>query len=137
MDGKESTRRFIEAAWNQGLVEQARELLAPDFVNHTPFNPAETRDEFLARIGAFRQAFLDLRMTVDEMLADGDRVITRWSATGTHEGEFRGIAPTGKTVTVTGIAIDRVVDGKRVEGWAEIDTLGLLLRLGATIVPPA
>jgi steroid delta-isomerase-like uncharacterized protein len=88
-DPTESTRRFIELAWNQGRIDEARDLLAEDFVNHTPVNPNETCEEFLDRIAAFRRAFPDLQMTVEDMLRDGDRVVTRWSASGTHQGPFR------------------------------------------------
>ncbi len=100
-DNKCLTRKFIDAAWNTGHYDEAREHLATDFVNHTPFGE-ETRDEFLARIQSVRDAFPDWRMTVDDMLADGDFVITCWTGRGTHRGPFRGIAPTGQAVTVWG-----------------------------------
>jgi steroid delta-isomerase-like uncharacterized protein len=127
--GKAATRRFIDLAWNQGRLDEARPLLAPDFANHTPTNPKETRDEFLARIGSFRAAFPDLTLTVEEMLADGDRVITRWRIDGTHLGVFRDVPPTKRRVRVTGIAIDVVIDGVRVEGWALMDLAGLMAQL--------
>lgn len=136
MENKRVTRKFIDDAWNAGRYDEARGHLAADFVNHTPFGE-ETRDEFLSRVRSFRDAFPDWRMAVDDMLADGDCVITRWTGRGTHRGPFRGIAPTGGAVTVTGIAIDRIVAGKRVAGWALLDTLGLLQQLGATIQAPA
>lgn len=72
-------------------------------------------------------------MDVEEMLASGDRVITRWSATATHRGTFRGLAPTGRRVRTSGIAIDRVVGGRRVEGWAMMDVWGLARQLGGTL----
>ncbi|HEX6513381.1 MAG TPA: ester cyclase [Chloroflexota bacterium] len=134
-DNKRLTRQFIEDAWNAGRYDQAGHHLAPDFANNTPMG-LETREQFLARITAFRKAFPDFHMTVDDMLADGDRVITRWTGRGTHQGSFRGIAPTGRGVTVTGIAIDRLANSRRVEGWAQLDNLGLLQQLGATIQPP-
>lgn len=127
--GKAATRRFIALAWNEGRFDEARGLLAPDFVNHTPLGD-EDREAFLARVARFRAAFPDWRMEVEEMLADGDRVITRWRATGTHRGPFRGLPATGKTVAVTGIAIDQVVRGVRVEGWAMMDLAGLMAQLG-------
>ncbi|MCH6470400.1 ester cyclase [Sinomonas terrae] len=134
-DGKAGTRHFIEDAWNNGRFDQAREHLAPEFVNHTPFGE-ENRDEFLARIASFREAFADFTMVVDQMLADGDFVTTQWTATGVHRGAFRGIAPTGRRVSFGGIAIDKVVDGHRVEGWALIDMFGLLQQLGASMKIP-
>jgi steroid delta-isomerase-like uncharacterized protein len=135
-ENKRTTRTFIDDAWNGGRFDEAREHIAPDFVNHTPFGD-ETCDAFVARIKAFREAFPDLQMTVDDMLADGDCVITRWTARGTHRGTFRGIAPTGRAIIVTGIAIDCLVADQRVEGWALLDMLGLLQQLGATVQPPA
>ncbi len=127
-DNKRATRKFIDDAWTNGRYDEAREHLAPEFVNHTPFGD-ETRDAFLARIKSFRDAFPDWRMTVDEMLSDGDFVITRWTGRGTHRCTFRGIEPTQREATVMGIAIDWLVDGKRVEGWALLDMLGLLQQL--------
>ncbi|MDL9978787.1 ester cyclase [Microbacterium sp. ASV49] len=129
VDARAATRRFIDLAWSAGRYEEARPLLDPDFVNHTPVNANESRDEFLTRIAAFRAAFPDLTMSVDDMLVDGQHVVTRWSATGTHQGAFRGIEPTGAHVRFTGIAIDRVVAGRRVEGWAQLDMAGLLAQL--------
>jgi predicted ester cyclase len=76
-------------------------------------------------------AFPDLRFTVEDQVAEGDKVVTRWSSEGTHKGELMGIAPTGKHAAgVTGISIDRYLDGKFVEGWANWDTLGLMQKLG-------
>lgn len=82
-DNKQTTREFIDNAWNNGRFEPAREHLAADFVNHTPFGD-ETRDDFLGRIRLFREAFPDFHMSVDDMLADSDFVITRWTGRGTH-----------------------------------------------------
>lgn len=129
-ESKAVTRRFIENAWNNGRYDLGYEHLAADFVNHTPFGD-ESRQQFLDRIKAFRTAFPDLRMTVEEMLTDDDRVITRFRLRGSHQGPFRGIPATGRPVDVMGIAIDRVVNEKRVEGWAILDLLGLLEQIGA------
>src|SRR2546423_11609415 len=73
---------------------------------------------------------LDFHATIEEQIAEGDLVVTRWSVQGTHQGMFRGHSPTGKQMSVTGIVIDRIVDGKAVEGWVEIDTLHQIQRLG-------
>jgi steroid delta-isomerase-like uncharacterized protein len=131
-ESKAATRQFVEHVWNNGRFELGLEHLAPDFVNHTPFGE-ETREQFLDRIRAFRTAFPDLHLTVEEMLADGDRVITRFTVRGTHRGPFRGIPATNRTIDITGIAIDRVVDAKRVEGWAVLDVLGLMQQIGAIV----
>jgi predicted ester cyclase len=133
-DSKAVTRQFVENAWNNGRYDLGYEHLAPNFVNHTPFGE-ESRQQFLDRIKVFRTAFPDLRMTVEDMLADGDRVITRFRLRGSHQGPFRGIAATGRPVDVMGIAIDRVDNAQRVEGWAILDLLGLLQQLGMTLSP--
>ena len=128
-ESKTVKRQFIENVWNNGRYELGMEHLAADFVNHTPFGD-EMREQFLDRIRAFRAAFPDLQMTVEEMLADGDRVITRFTLSGSHRSPFRGIPATGRAVSVMGIAIDRVVNAKRVEGWAILDLFGLMQQVG-------
>ncbi len=131
---KAQTRQIIDQGWNKGIMDALDDLISPDFVNHAASNPNETRDGFKQRVQMVRIAFPDWEMTADEMLGEGDRVVTRWRARGTHRGSFRGIAATGKKIEVTGIAIDRVLDGKRVEGWVEWDMLGLLQQLGGKLV---
>ncbi len=131
---KAQTRQIIDQGWNKGNMDALNDLISPDFVNHTAPNLNETRDGFKQRVQMVRTAFPDWEVTVDEMLGEGDKVVTRWGGRGTHRGPFRGIPATGKKIEVTGIAIDRVLDGKRVEGWAEWDMLGLLQQLGGKLV---
>ncbi len=131
---KAQTRQIIDQGWNKGNMDALDDLISPDFVNRTASKSNETRDDFKQRVQMIRTAFPDWEMTADEMLGEGDRVVTRWRARGTHRGSFRGIAATGKKIEVTGIAIDRVLDGKRVEGWVEWDMLGLLQQLGGKLV---
>ena len=131
---KAQTRQIIDQGWNKGNMDALDDLISPDFVNHSASNPNETRDGFKQRVQMIRTAFPDWEMTADEMLGEGDRVVTRWRVRGTQRGSFRGIAVTGKKIEVTGIAIDRVLDGKRVEGWVEWDMLGLLQQLGGKLV---
>ena len=131
---KAQTRQIIDQGWNKGNMDALDDLISPDFVNRTASKPNETRDGFKQRVQMIRTAFPDWEMTADEMLGEGDRVVTRWRARGTHRGSFRGIPATGKKIEVTGIAIDRVLDGKRVEGWVEWDMLGLLQQLGGKLV---
>jgi steroid delta-isomerase-like uncharacterized protein len=101
-------------------------------VYHMPL-VGELRGEALKQFFAsVLTAFPDLQRTVEDQLTDDiNNVITRWTATGTHQGEFMGIAPTGKQVTVTGIAIHHIADGKVVEEWEQWDTFGLMQQLGA------
>jgi predicted ester cyclase len=114
---------FVEQAWNNGDESAFEEHLAPDF------QPGG-RDGFKAVILGFRAAFPDLVLEVHDMFGAGDRVVTRFTIRGTHEGEFMGVAPTGRTVAFDGIAIDVMRDGQRVRGWAQLDRLGLLRQLG-------
>ena len=115
--------------WNLDVVD---ELIGPEFVGHemppgTPPGPVGFKQFY----GWLRSAFPNLRYRVDDVIAEGDRVAVRWTWSCTHNGEFMGIAPTGKQASVTGMAIYRVAGGKCVERWVELGLLGLLQQLGA------
>jgi steroid delta-isomerase-like uncharacterized protein len=129
---KAISRRFLEEAFNSGKLDVVDELVAPEFVNHDAALPEPTVgiEAAKASINGYREAFPDLRLTVEQQLAEGELVTTRWSARGTHQGELMGMAATGKQATVTGITIDRIVDGRLVESWTNWDTLGLMQQLG-------
>jgi predicted ester cyclase len=124
-----AVRDFVEQAWNHGDESAFEEHLARDF------QPGG-RDGFKAVILGFRAAFPDLVLEVHEMFGAADRVVTRFTIRGTHQGEFMGVAPTGRTVAFDGIAIDVMRDGKRTDGWAQLDRLALLQQLGV-VEPPA
>jgi steroid delta-isomerase-like uncharacterized protein len=130
-------RRTFDEIWNTGNLDVADELFSPDYVNHDPTSPEVPPGpegvKQLARM--YRRAFPDLRFIIDEMLATGDKVITRWTGQGTHRGALRGLPPTGRQARVTGISIHRVVGGRIVETWLNWDTLGLMEQLGASPVP--
>jgi steroid delta-isomerase-like uncharacterized protein len=135
----EQSRRLIEESFNEGKFDLIDQLIAPDAVDHDPARPARMQGlrgpEVLRRtVEMYRAAFPDVRMTVDELIVEGDKVAVRWHAEGTHQGELEGLAPTGKRVTVTGINIDHWQDGKIVESWAQWDNLGMARQLGAA--PP-
>lgn len=127
--------RRIEEVWNQGNFGILDELVASDFVIHAPqaniHGPAGAA-QFFAML---RTAFPDIHLTINDQIADGDRVVTRWTAVGTRQGEFQAIAPTGKRVRMSGTDIDRFADGKVVECWTNADELGLLQQLG--VLPTA
>ena len=112
-------------------MEIVDELWAPNYVNYDPTNP-EFRDlEGLKQwVVMVRNAFPDFKVTVDDMIAEGDKVATRWTVRGTHKGDFGKIVATGKQVTITGITLSRIVDGKTVENWWSSDNLGMLQQLG-------
>jgi predicted ester cyclase len=138
-DLAEASRRLLEESFNEGKLELADELIAPESVNHDPAEPARLRGlrgpELLKQtVTMYRAAFPDVRVTVDDVIAAGDKVVLRWHSEGTHRGELEGFAPTGARGSVTGISIDRWKDGKVVESWSEWDNLGLARQLGAA--PP-
>ena len=132
---KAVSRRIVEEAFSEGRYDVIEELVAPTFVNHDPSVTDDLKGPAGVRqlIETYRSAFPDLRLTVEDQLAEGDKVATRWTARGTHQGELLGIAPTGKESTVTGLTIDRIADGKIVESWNNWDTLGMLQQIG--VVP--
>ncbi len=134
---KQIARRVIEEAFVGGRLDAVDELIAADAVSHDPAIPESVRGPEGVKqvIAGYRAAFPDLRIEIQDQIADGGSVATRWTARGTHQGDFMGLAPTGREATVTGITIDRIADGKIVESWSNWDTLGLLQQLGAIPVP--
>jgi steroid delta-isomerase-like uncharacterized protein len=134
-ENKAVVRRFVEEFKNKGNHGIVDGLLAADFTHHfsDPRLPAG-REGMRLLGGAIVAAFPDVHATVQDLLADEDRVVERTTARGTHTGEFQGIPATGKAVNWSEIHIYRLRDGKIVELWSEIDFLGLLTQLG--VVPP-
>ncbi len=128
---KAQTVEIINNVWNRGDMDALDTLISPDFINHTSDNPREGRDGFKARVQSIRTAFPDWKLIAEDMIAEGDDVVTRFRAGGTHRGRFADIEPTGRRVEVMGIAIDRVIDGVRVESWVVWDMHGLVSQLTA------
>lgn len=111
------------------------ELLVDDYVWHQPGSPKPlTREETEQFMRMFHAAFPDWHTTIEDMIAEGDKVVTRYTVRGTHKGDFLGIPATDKEVAFTSILISRIAGGKFVEDWEEADSLGLMQQLGA--VPP-
>jgi len=131
---KATVRRYLEAAWNQGDLALVDELIAPTFTQHLP-NVAPGRAGIKQFFGMIRTAFPDARMTIEDLIAEGDRVVWRFTIHATHTGPFQGIPATGKAVTITGMSIVRMVDGQIVEHWGQQDNLGLLQQL--SVIPQA
>ena len=129
---KNLARRLFEEVWNKGNAHAADELFTSNYTHHDPSTPDVGRgpDSEKKRMTLYRQAFPDLRLTIDDLIAEGETVTARWTCTGTHKGELAGIAPTGKHVTMTGISIARFANGKMIEGWVNWDALGLMQQLG-------
>jgi steroid delta-isomerase-like uncharacterized protein len=125
-------RRAFEEPW-KGELEVVDELIAGDYVGHDPASPEPLRGPggVKAFISTYRRAFPDARITVEEQLAEGELVATRWIGRGTHRQELMGIEPTGKQVIVSGLTISRLAEGKIVEEWQNWDTFGMLQQLGA------
>jgi steroid delta-isomerase-like uncharacterized protein len=134
-ENKTVIRRFLEEIFEGGNLELVDELFAPDYVLHDPSVPGEVEgpEAMKQYINMYRTAFPDTRFTVEDQLAEGDEVVTRWTGEGTHEGELMGIPPTGQRVTVTGIEFDRVSGGKMQETWVNYDALSMMQQLG--VVP--
>ena len=133
---KELSLRVNNEVWNEGKINLIDELVSADFVNHSapPGLPTD-REGFKQFVGMYRAAFPDVQITIEDILAEGDRVMTRWSATGTHQGELMGIPASGKHVTVTGMSENRISGGKIVEQWNEFDDLGMMQQIGAIPQP--
>ncbi len=134
---KEIVERFVREVVNEGDYEVVDELFAPEYVRHDPTLPEEKRgpEGFTETVELWRTGFPDVEMTIDEIVAEDDLVAFRATETGTHEGEFMGVEPTGRRVELTGNVMHRLKDGKLVETWACFDMLGLFDQLGA-IEPP-
>jgi steroid delta-isomerase-like uncharacterized protein len=130
-------RAFFDEVFSHGDLDLVDELFAPDYVGHPSGPEQELRGPQGVKeyIGRLRDGVPDLTLTIEDQVADGDKVATRWTARGTHDGQLLGAAPTGRTATVTGITIQRLGAGRIVEGWTSWDMLGLLQQLG--IAPQA
>ncbi|MFN8539143.1 MAG: ester cyclase [Thermomicrobiales bacterium] len=122
--------RIIEEVWNRGDDTALETLLAPGYVGRDPAYPVASRAEFGTFLHRFRATFPDLRFSVEAQIAEGDWVVTRWRARGSHQGELSGLPATGKSVAITGITLSRIVAGQVVEDWRNWDTLGLIEQLG-------
>jgi predicted ester cyclase len=134
-ENKEKARRLMEEAFGQGKTEVLDKVLHTDFVCYDPNSESgEIRgaDTMKGEIEYFRQAVPDLTYIVEDQVAEGDEVVTRWRASGTHQGEVFGVAGTGNRIEMSGIQIDRFDEsGKMIEEWPEYDLLGAMRQMGA------
>jgi steroid delta-isomerase-like uncharacterized protein len=137
-ENKALVRRYFEEVWAKGNLDLIDELFTTNFVRHGPSSTeGEVRglEGFKALVTMYRTAFPDLRIPIEDLIAEGNRVVTRWTARGTHQGELMGNAPTGNQASVTGIVIDRLSGGKIEEEWVDYDTLDLMRQIGAVSQP--
>jgi steroid delta-isomerase-like uncharacterized protein len=129
------TKALARCYYDEVLTGRGRSLLAqllnPSFVSHVSGGPDVGADAYAAAVDVTHAAFLDLVVTVHDQVAEDDKVVTRWSATGTHAGDFAGVPATGRQVTITGIHIHRIRDGRLIEHREELNLPGVLRQLGA------
>jgi predicted ester cyclase len=137
-ENKAVVRREMEELFNQGgNIDAADEIIHPDYVSYEPTSGEVRGIEGAKQFAAtYRQAFPDLQNTTEDMVAEGDKVVVRFGARGTHQGETEAFgSPTGKRMDMTGITIKRLSDGKIVEAWTNFDALGMMQQLG--LIPEA
>ncbi len=134
---KALVRQMVGEIFNRGNMSQADEFLAPDFVEHEQLAPGllPGREGVKQMISMLRSAFPDFRATIEDIIAEGDKVVLRMTWRGTHKGEFMGVSPTGKSVSFGVIDIIRVAGGKFAEHWGQMDSMGLMQQLGAIPAP--
>jgi steroid delta-isomerase-like uncharacterized protein len=128
-ENKSNVRRGFEAL-NQRKLAVFDEILNPDVVFHTASTTIQGLEAYKQFLLMLFTAFPDLQFTIEDIIAEGDTVVVRYTTRGTHQGNFMGIPPTGKQGSGTGMFIDRIVNGKAIEQWGNSDTLGLLQQLG-------
>ena len=127
--------QMLDAAWNRGDTSVLHTTVAEDHIDHDDNGDDIGRDHLVQAILAYRAAFPDMRMSFDDQIADGDKVVTRWTANGTHQGQLDAIPATGRLARISGIFIHQLTDGEITESWTSFDRLGLLQQLG--VIPSA
>lgn len=130
-ENKAVVRRYLEEIWSAGKLEAANEIMTEAFMFHGPIRDLEGLDAFKQFVAGIHTTFPDVNFTVEDLVAEGDKVVVRWSMTGTHTNEFMGIAATGKPFTVPGTSIAHFSGEKMAEIWLYWDRLGMLEQLDA------
>ena len=137
-ENKAILRRVTDEVFTQGNLDVVDELFAPSYVLHDPGVPGgelRSTESFKQQwVSMFRTAFPDLQPSVEDQVAEGDKVVTRYTGRGTHQGELMGIPPTGNEVVVSGTIMSPVSDGRIEEEWNNFDALGMMQQLG--VIPP-
>jgi steroid delta-isomerase-like uncharacterized protein len=133
-DNKAIVRRLIKEVWNRRDVNVLDDIVSANYVGHDPaFSHPDGTVGFKEGVKSIRSALPDIEFAIEDLIADGDTVVFRWSGRGSHQGVFLGVTPTGRQVNITGINIIRVSGGKITEQWSNWDTLGLLRQLGGEL----
>ena len=132
---KEIVERFDEEIYRKGNVDAADDLVAEDFRHHAPFPTPQGREGFKQFLAQFREAFPNVTSTTEDVIVDGDKAAVRYTARGTHRGEFMGIPATGNEIAVQGISIYRVANGKVTDEWAQPDIMSMMQQMGVAPEP--
>jgi steroid delta-isomerase-like uncharacterized protein len=133
---KSIVRRWIEEGWNKGNLAVIDQVYDPNFVQHEPAPETVNSSEALKQyVGAYLTAFPDLNLSIEDLVAEGDRVVWRFQSSGHQNGPFMGIPATGKSGSITGLVMFRLENSRIVEAWVNIDALGLLQQLGVIPMP--
>jgi steroid delta-isomerase-like uncharacterized protein len=135
-ENKAIVRRFW-GVWEEGNIHLVDELLGPDYINHSPGIPDQPTGPkgVKAVVTMFRSGMPDLRVVIEDLIAEGDKVAVRYTLEGTHEGELFGVPPTGRRLSIKSITVERVSDGKIREHWRVTDSLDMMQQLGAIPAP--
>jgi steroid delta-isomerase-like uncharacterized protein len=136
---KAVVREHFEQVWNRGIAEAVAETLAPDYVGYDPNSAGAIQgpDGYLKATAAFRAAFPDARFTIEELIAEGDRVVVRLVLRATQSDSWHGAVPSHRAISVDGVIIYRMANGTIVESWGLFNVLGMLQQLGRLETPPA
>ena len=136
-ENKAVMRRIYEEFWNEGNFDALDEIVSADYVLHVPTPPGAPsgRAGLQWVIQMYRAAFPDIHVQIEDQIAESDKVLTRITIQGTHQGPLMNIPATNKQVTVTALVLTRFKNGRNVEGWAELDRLGLMQQLGVAPAP--
>ena len=127
---KALVREFYAEVVGTGDLARVEDFIAPDYLDHNAEQAGRGFDVLRAHVEVLRRTFPDFTLEIDDILADGDKVVTRVSGRGTHRGEWMGIRPTGAVVRLKGVNVDRIADGRIVEHWGEADTVSMLCQMG-------
>jgi steroid delta-isomerase-like uncharacterized protein len=132
-ENKKISWRLQEEVFGQGKLESVDELLAPDYISHAPGDPELSRGPEVIKqiVRAYHSAFPDINFAVEKQVAEGDMVVTRWIARGTHRGEFMGVPPSSRRIEVSGMSMDRISGGRIVENWNNWEALEMMRQIGA------
>lgn len=136
-DNKQIVHRFMDECWSQGKLDSVSELVAANCRIHDPVFPALTSgaDNLRRHIADCRSGFPDLRFTIDDTITERNEVVVHWTGTGTHKGQFLGMSPTNKKVSVSGTTIFRMEGSKIAEEWSHWNLMSMMEQLGISAVP--